>query len=68
MKMQSCFSQLQHELEITSSSIVLLLDSTLKCILKHTVQQLADSFCLCPGFSHLYNDKWRALGSEILYL
>lgn len=38
MKMQSCFSQLLRELEMTSSSpTVLLLDSTLKCILQHTL-------------------------------
>lgn len=46
-KMQSCFSQLQRELEMTSLSIVSLLDSTLKCILQHTVQGLADWFIYC---------------------
>lgn len=70
MKMQSCFSQLLHELEMTSSSTVLLLDSTLKCILQHIVQGLTDLFIVPMSrfLTFVQCDKWRALGSEILCL
>lgn len=69
MKMQSCFSQLLHELEMTSSSTVLLLDSTLKCILQHTLWGFYWFIMSMFNFLTLVQcDKWRALGSEILFI
>lgn len=69
MKMQSCFSQLLHELETTSSSTVLLLDSTLKCILQYTLWGFYWFIMSMFNFLTLVQcDKWRALGSEILFI